>query len=529
VPSEKRLILSLITSFLLAIVGCQQPASPGLPATQSLTIPVFQPLSSYDPLIADTTMSARLSELIFDGLVRLDNTLQVQPHLAASWELSDDRRTWIFHLQKGVRFHDGVELTADDVKFTFDRLKAPSLRTTYSYNLEEIDDIIVKDRYTVQIHLKDVVSSFLSDLIFAILPEHLFVKGTQITKSDFGFHPIGTGPFKVISSSEEGSILQVNKNYFLGRPKLDRLIVKVYSSQKSAWAGLLRGESNFFSHPNPTDFQRLLQVSEFQVYMTLEPYYYLLALNLQAPIFRDRAVRQALNYAINKEAIVEKALMGYGQVAAGTIYPGSWGYDSSVKPYPYDPQKALSLLERAGWQDHDGDHFLDKNGHQFGFAVYSNRGDDLKQRVLLLVQQQLFALGIKMDVRFFDAVDTDFLFHKRFEAHFPEIDASGDPDLNYKFWHSSQIDGGFNVGSYRNPKVDQLLEAGRHAFDQAERKSIYTKFQHELKGDPPGIFLFWADYLVGVNKRIKGVKISPAGPFANIREWYVDEDQHPGS
>jgi peptide/nickel transport system substrate-binding protein len=518
-----------MAGFSLAMVCCQKPVSSELPAAQSLTIPEFQSLSSYDPLIADTTMSARLNELIFDGLIRLDNRLQVQPHLAVSWDISDDRRTWTFHLQKGVRFHDGVELTADDVKFTLERLKSPSLRTIYSYNLREIDDITVRDRYTVQIHLKNVVSSFLGDLTFAILPEHLFVKGTQVSTSDFSLHPIGTGPFKVISSSEKGDVLQANESYFLGRPKLDRLIVKVYSSQESAWAGLLRGESDFFSHPNPIDFQRLLQVPEFQVYTTLEPYYYLLALNLKTPTFHDRAVRQALNYAIDKKAIVKTVLKKYGQVSSGTVYPNSWAYNPHVAPYSYNPQKALTLLKAAGWQDRDGDHFLDKDGLRFEFTIYTNRGDDLKQQVLLLVQQQLFDLGIKMQVKLFDAVDTEFLFHKQFEAHFPEIEAVGDPDLSYKYWHSSQIDGGFNVGSYRNTEVDRLLDEGRHTFDRTKRKAIYDKFQRVLHDDPPGIFLFWTYYLVGVNKQIKGVKISPAGPFANIREWYVDEDQHPGS
>jgi peptide/nickel transport system substrate-binding protein len=523
-PNRTGTVLFLLIGLLLIPSSCRHSQSTAPDTAQSLTIATYQPLSPYNPLASATTLSARLTELVFDGLVRFDDTLAIQPHLAASWELSGDQRTWTFHLRQGVTFHDGVELTGEDVKFTLVQLMKPDMKTAYSYSINEIEDITVQDRHTVQIRLKNPVATFLSDLVVGILPKHL-LDGKEFGDSGFAFHPIGTGPFKVVSGSETGSVLQANEHYFLGPPQLDRLVVKVYPSQESAWAGLTRGESDFFWYLSPSGFQRLRQIPGFQAYSALKPYYYLLAFNLQTPLFRDRAVRQALNYAIDKTAIVNKVLKGQGQVAAGTVYPGSWGYDATLQAYPYDPQKALALLETAGWRRHGGDHFLTKDGHRFEFTVYSNAGDDLKKRVLLLVQQQFFDLGIQMNVALFDAAETGFLFQKRFEAHFPEIDAGRDPDINYKYWHSSQIQAGFNVGSYRNAEVDRLLEAGRYTFDQEERRAIYARFQRELHDDPPGIFLFWTDYLVGVNERFKGVRISPAGPFASILEWHVDGQQ----
>jgi peptide/nickel transport system substrate-binding protein len=128
-------------------------------------------------------------------------------------------------------------------------------------------------------------------------------------------------------------------------------------------------------------------------------------------------------------------------------------------------------------------------------------------------------------VKLFDATDTDFLFKKKFDAHFPEVMARGDPDFSYKHWHSSQIEKGINVSSYRNPIVDRLLEDGRSEFDLERRKAIYYKYQKEMHDDPPGIFLFWTNYLVGVHERFKGVQISPVGPFENIREWYVPKGE----
>jgi peptide/nickel transport system substrate-binding protein len=255
------------------------------------------------------------------------------------------------------------------------------------------------------------------------------------------------------------------------------------------------------------------------------PFYYLVAFNLESRLFKEHNVRQALNYAVNKEEIVAKVLRGEGQVAAGTIYPGSWAYDPNIQPYLYDPKRALTLLKEAGWEDHDGDRLLDKGGQVFEFTVHVNAGDDLKQKTLLLIQQQLLDIGVRMKIALFGANESEFLFKKMFQAHFPEIMARGDPDFSYKYWHSSQIKDGFNVSSYHNEKVDRLLEEGRTEFDQEKRKEIYFKYQEEMLKDPPGIFLFWTNYLVGVQKRFKGVKISPVGPFANIQEWYVPKTE----
>jgi peptide/nickel transport system substrate-binding protein len=471
-------------------------------------------------LLTETTLSARLSEIVFDGLIQLDDQIEAKPHLAETWERSIDGKTWTFHLKKGVKFHDGVELTADDVAFTFGKIKELQKEIPLAFIVQDVDTITVKDKYTLQIVLKKPLASFLQTLFIGILPKHL-LEGQDLTDTPFNKNPIGTGPFKFISWSENEIILQGNPSYFLGRPYLNQIRVRVYPDREAAWAKLMAGEVDFFDSLTPANYEILKQVPTFNFYSVPMPYYYLIAFNLEKRPFRDQKVRQALNYSVNKEEIVAKILKGQGQEAVGTIYPNSWAYDPNVKPYPYNPKKALTLLKEAGWEDHDGDGFMDKDGKVFEFTVLVNSGDDLKQKTLILIQQQLLDIGIKMQVKLFDATDTDFLFKKEFDAHFPEVFAGSDPDFSYKYFHSSQMRGGFNVSSYRNEKVDQFLDEGRTEFDQGRRKAIYFSFQEEMRNDPPGIFLFWTNYLVGVQKRFKGVKISPVGPFANIQEWYV--------
>jgi peptide/nickel transport system substrate-binding protein len=521
----------LILIFIAGAVSCKPTQSPGNKTTGDiLVVPDIEKLALINPLLTSTTLSARLSEILFDDLFEFDDRFEPKPHLAQAWETSADGRVWTFHLRSGVKFHDGVELTAEDVAFTYRKVMELQNQMPFGFIFQDVIAILVPDKYTVQITLKKPLASFLQALFVGILPKHL-LEGQDLDKSPFNQHPVGTGPFKFKSWSETEIILEANPSYFLGRPYLDQIRVKVYPNREAAWAKLMGGEVDFFDFLTPDKYEILRQVPTFRFYSVPMPYYYLVAFNLESRLFRDQKVRQALNYAVNKEEIVAKVLGGQGQVAAGTIYPNSWAYDSNVKPYPYDPKRAVTLLEEAGWEDHDGDRFLDKNGKVFEFTVHVNAGDDLKQKALLLIQQQLLDIGLRMKIQLFDAADTDFLFKKKFDAHFPEIAARGDPDFSYKYWHSSQIKAGFNVSSYQNEKVDRLLEKGRAEFDPEKRKEIYFKYQEEVHNDPPGIFLFWTNYLVGVQKRFKGVKISPVGPFANIQEWYVPkaEQRYPES
>ncbi|MBI3609404.1 MAG: peptide-binding protein [Nitrospirae bacterium] len=507
--------------FFAANISCNHTLPSNEQTTgDALIIPEYQKPAFVNPLLTETTLSARLSEIIFDGLIQVDERFEPKPHLAESWERSKDGRTWTFHLRPGVGFHDGMELTAEDVAFTFGKMQELQNGIPFGFIFQDVDTITVEDKYTVRVKFKNPMASLIQALVVGILPKHL-LGGEDIKKTSFNQHPIGTGPYKLKSWSEKEIILEANNDYFLGRPHLDQIQVRVYPNREAAWAKLMAGEVDFFDLLTPDNYEILKQVPTFHLYSVPMPYYYLVAFNLKQKLFSDLRVRQALNYAINKEEIVAKVLRGQGQVAAETIYPGSWAYSPGVKPYSYDPKRALTLFKEAGWADHDGDHFLDKNGKPFEFTVNVNEGDDLKQKALFFIQQQLLDIGIRMKVMLFDATDTGFLFKKKFDAHFPEIVARGDPDFSYKYWHSSQIKDGFNVSSYRNGKVDRLLEEGRTEFDMEKRKALYFSFQEEILKDPPGIFLFWTNYLVGVHERFKGVQISPVGPFANIREWYV--------
>jgi peptide/nickel transport system substrate-binding protein len=524
---SSKIRLQILIAFALLLIPFLLCSNSNPRETQgdSLIIGDFIEPAFINPILTHSSISAALNRIVFDGLVKLNDKMEPGPHLARSWENSPDGKTWVFHLKRDVKFHNGTKLTAEDVKFTFDKIKDPSTNSPYFSVFENLKAVKVKSRYTVEIDLKNPLPSLPFYLDVGILPKHSLM-GKDLMRAEFNYHPIGTGPFKIESWSKNEIIMRAHENHFGGRPHLNRVIVKFFDDQRVVWAELMKGTIDcvFLTYPKNYDF--IKNIPDFNVYSFLYPYYYILAFNKNNEYFNRRQARQALNYAVDKERIITRVLRGKGRVSSGTIYPQSWAYSKAIRPYPYNPKKALKLLEEAGWKDTNGNHILDKNEREFEFVVLIVREDDVARESVLQVQQQLLDIGIRMKVKplSFPILYQEFLLTKNFDASLLSM-ISDDPDKNYAWWHSSQIDHGFNVFSYKNENVDELLDKGRTTLDSEERKEIYCRFQREIHDDPPGILLFWRDSLIVIHKRFRGVKLSPAGILNHIGEWYVPKEE----
>jgi peptide/nickel transport system substrate-binding protein len=251
--------------------------------------------------------------------------------------------------------------------------------------------------------------------------------------------------------------------------------------------------------------------------------YTYLGYNLQDPKFADRRVRQALNYAINKEEIIEGVLFGLGRVSTGPFPPESWAYNETVKPAPHDPLKAAALLAEAGWSDADGDGWLDRQGEPFAFTVLTNQGNDQRQKAAEIIQRRLKEIGIRMEIRVVEwsAFLSQFIDTRNFEAILLGWALSRDPDL-FDIFHSSKTKPGeFNFVAYRNEEVDRLILEGRRTFDQAQRQAIYRRIHELIYEDQPYTFLYVPDALPIVHARFGNVKASPIGIGYNLIEWNV--------
>jgi len=525
----KKTIILLIISIAVIISPSCQDHKPNKnrerPYGDTIIIgDIFEP-DIINPILAISGVSSDLVEIVFDGLVTRDEDMEIRPNLALSWDISNNGLTWRFYLRKGVKFHDGKELTAQDVKFTYEKIKDPDIKGWFFNNFRIIKDIRVIDRYTIEITLNKPFYPLLNYLDVGILPRHILLKD-DIKKSDFNYHPIGTGPYRLTGWSRKEIILDANKEYFKARPYINRIIIKIIRNQKTAWARLMSGEIDLFYRIYPKDYDIIRNIPSFNVYSFVKPYYYMLAFNLKSKIFNDLRIRQALNHAIDKDLIINEILCKEGIISSGTISHYSWAYNPSIRPYPFNPQKALNLLKQAGWSDTDGDKILDNGRDRFEFDLLLPAGDNLLERTSMFIQQQLIEIGIKMNVKVLPSILFDnYMFKKRFDSVILYLTAHGDPDMNYQFWHSSQIKDGFNVFSYKNNKIDEQLEKGRLEPDKEKRKEIYYCFQEEIFADPPGIFLFWSNFLVGVDKRFRGIKPSTSTPLKNVYKWYVPKEE----
>lgn len=517
------IFLSLIVG--VGFLGCDQaPPLAEKSYGDSLVIVTYHAPTPINPLTSLSGISALLADVVFDGLVRIDEDLDARPSLASSWQSSDNGLRWTFYLRRGVRFHDGVEFTARDVKFTLDEIIHSKSIGLYTGGLADlINSIQVRDRYTVEILLNRPSLSFIYNMGVGILPAYLLQEKGSL--EEFGLHPVGTGPFRFSQWDEYEIVLDANRDYFPGRPYLDKIVTKMYASQELAWARLMRGEGDLLVSIDPSVYDFLKQVKPLQIYPSYNLHYSIVVFNNDREPFHDMKVRRALNYAIDKGYMIQKALKGKGRQAAGPIWPRSWAYNPAVEPYPYDPSKALALLKEAGWRDTDGDHILDRDGKRFSFTLAIIEGDETGRRTVMCLQQQLWEAGILMDVKTVSTAAIDFLFQGKFDAAFMDISAYIYPDFSYNIWHSSQIGRGINIGRYRSSIVDGLLENARRTEDREEARLIYNKFQEEIHDNPPGIFLYWADTLIGVHRRFRGVKFSPISPMGYVHEWYVPKGE----
>jgi peptide/nickel transport system substrate-binding protein len=240
-------------------------------------------------------------------------------------------------------------------------------------------------------------------------------------------------------------------------------------------------------------------------------------------LFKDKRVRQALSYAIDKQEIIDGVLLGLGQVASGPYKPGSWVHNPEVRRYPYDPERARALLAEAGWQDSDGDGIVDQNGRPLTFTIVTNQGNDQRVKAGEIIQRRLAEVGVKVKLRVVEwaAFLKEFINPGNYDATILGWNITPDPD-GYNVWHSSKTNPGeLNFTFFKNAEVDNLLEAGRRTFDQAQRKRLYARFQEILAEEQPYTFLYVPDSLPVVAARFRGIEPAPAGIMHNFTQWYV--------
>ncbi len=491
--------------------------------------------SYLNPILAQDSASSEINGFVFNGLIKYDRNLQgFVGELAESWKVKEGPEPEItFSLRKGVLWHDGKEFTAEDVKFTYDRIMDEKTNTVRRSDYELVKKAEVLDPYTFKVTYRQPFSPGLSTWGMGILPKHL-LENQDINTTPFNRRPIGTGPFRFVEwVTDERITVEANPKYFEGKPYLDRIIYRIIPDPSLTEMELLTRGIDAYS-VWPFEFQRMKEVPFLNVYTQPSLGYTYIGYNLKNPLFQDKRVRQALTYAINREEIVQYVLYGLGVVANGPFPPQFWYSNPHVKPLPYDPAKARRLLAEVGWKaNRDG--ILEKDGKPFRFKLITNSGNETRRDVGVLVQRALKEIGIDVTFEFYEwsVFLKNFINVKAFDACILGWSLSPDPDA-YQIWHSSQIEKGFNFVSYRNPEVDRLWEEGRREYDIEKRKAIYWRINELMAEDQPYTFLFVPLGITALQKKFmlmekdsngkeiyRPIKMEKAGLTYDLIKWYV--------
>lgn len=479
------------------------------------------------PFLATDTASSGVTSLVFNGLTKVDKDLNIVGDIAESWSISRDGSEIIFSLRKNIKWHDGLPLTARDVKWTFEAVLDPKNACPYSSDFMDIKSIDIVDDYTVKFVYSRPYAPALSKLGMSIAPEHL-LKGEDLINTAFKRSPVGCGPYIFKEwKTDQHIILESNMEYFEHRPYITRHVTRVIPDLSVQYLELITGGIDsmgltpyqYFYRTDTKPFK-----SKYNKYKYLSRSYSYIGYNLSDHLFTDKRVRQALSYAIDKNDIITGVLMGLGEPCTGPFFKETPYYNTNAARYEYDKEKAIRLLDEAGWRDTDGDGILDKDGKPFRFKLITNQGNKDREDIATVVQSQWKEIGVLADVQIIAWASflNEFVDKKRFQAVILGWTLPLDPDC-YVVWHSvSAKASGFNFVSYKNEEVDALIEEGRMTFDKERRIEIYRRIHELIADDAPYTFLYFPYMAAAISKRFKGIDPAPAGIGYNFIDWYVE-------
>lgn len=517
-----------------AAPAAEQPAAPAAPAEQPAgpvkggTIVVglqAEPTTLDSQQISDYN-SHRAAYGIYDMLLRFeDEGTNVEPGLAERWEISDDGLEYTLYLRQGVKFHDGTDFNADAVKFNIDRqidVDHPFHNTgqfAYAeFTWGMVDRVEVVDPYTVKFVLKDKFAPFLNHL--AMHPAAM-ASPAAVEKygMDFSINPVGTGPFKFVRWTPGVEVvLEKNPDYWRGEPLLDQIIYRPIIEDQSRLTELESGGVNFMVNVPPDDLARIKGDSQYTVVEQAGMHTWWVAFNHTKEPFNNKLVRQAMNYAINKQAIVDNILKGTGQLAVSPLPPVVWSYTDDIQTYEYNPEKAKELLAEAGYPD----------GFTCDFWLPES-GSGMQQPVVMgtAMQADLKAVGIDCTIQTFEwGSYLEKVIVPPDQAEFDLMEMSwigdnGDPDnFLYILLSGEQFPpNGYNMGFYNNEEVNKLLAEARVTLDKAQRTELYVQAQKLIAEDPPWMVIDHESQIVAMSNKIKNFKLHPTGPFRFDEVW----------
>jgi peptide/nickel transport system substrate-binding protein len=503
-----------VGSWLLGVVGalsggCGAPRPAAPPG--AIILGVRTGPNNLDPRLGSDETSERIGQLVFNSLLDIGDDLRLKPMLAERLD-NPDPLTYVATLRRGVKFHDGRELTAKDVVFTYGQMIGPSFVSPFKGAYRLLESVRALDDYRVVFTLKEPFAAFPGQLAG---PLPIIPAGSA---ADFGEHPIGTGPYRFVRYDvDDQVVLAPFPDYFDGPPKNNGIVIKVLPDDTMRGLELQKGSIDLVVNDLPPDIVHQFEGKNFHIAKSAGLDYSYIGINMLDPVLEDKRVRHAIGYAIDRKAMVEYLRRGLARPATGLIPSQAWAHEPDTFQFTFDPNRARQLLDEAGYRDPDADGPLPR----LHLSLKVSNAEETRL-LATVIQQQLRDVGIDLDVRSYefatmyaDVIKGNFqLYQLQWVGG-----AMVDPDILRRVFYSSQTPpAGFNRGHYNNPEVDHFLDLAGAATSEAERKKYYGEAQKIIAEDAPYISLWNRTNVAVAGRSLTGLHLNAVSDFEALKD-----------
>jgi peptide/nickel transport system substrate-binding protein len=541
VPLQR--FLGLAAAVLAAACASGRDASPAPAVGGTLVVVSPGEPDVLLPPVTTTTTALTVADRIFSRLAEIGPGLDpadeagFRPSLAARWERRDDT-TLVFHLDPRARWHDGRQVTADDVVFSFEVFRDTLVNSPLRPNLNEVSAVEREQNLSVAFRFRRAYPEQLYDATYhlRILPKHLLdtIPGDRLASSSLARAPVGSGAFRFVRWRQGTEIvLEADTAHFLGRPRLDRLVWRIVPDVSAAVSMLIAGDADAIEIiPQRDQIERAAMAPHLRLVPYASPYLAGILFNLRStrgvgphPLFADRSLRRALAMAVDRETVVRSVFGTYGEVPVGAASPAQWIAHEPVRQLPYDTASAARLLDELGWRRTRPGGIRGRDGRPLRFTLLVPTTSRVRQQAATIVQAQLRALGVEMRIE-----PVEFaLFERRttegeFDAAFFSRTLDPSPANLKVFWSRSGI-GANNSGAYASASFDSLVAAAIAAATRQEAAPLWRAALETLNEDAPAIFVYAPRNHAAVHRRFEEVSIRPDDWLNSVAEWRVAPDR----
>ena len=536
----RRVVLASLAALLVVAPASPAPAAGRHPYTEPghLRIGVLRTLDNLNPLLSGQASVTDVAQFLFSGLIRYDRNGNPIPDAARevptqrNGGISTDGKTITYHLRPNVRFADGVPLTADDVVFTFEQIMNPRNNVPYHFPYDEAVSVTAPDPHTVVAKLRAPSAPFVAGFFRcgiqgSILPKHLLAKSPDLNHDAFSSKPVGSGPYAV-QRYDANSVIEMvpNPYWYGGKPGLQRITYRIVPNENTLLIALRTHELDFYWSAPEQQLRELRSIPGIATSAAPFAQFEMLVFNARRPPFSDLRVRRATAKAIDFTALARTVYLDVDLADWGDVFPRSWAYTPQPDPSKYDPNAARALLDQAGWKP-GADGIRVKNGQRLEVEISTVAGVIPRQNAEVLIQQQLRAVGVDLQVRnapanvIFAPYGAGGLFATgKFDLAIYAWTLLPDPDESQTAGPESVPPHGANYSGVADAELGRLQTAARSVYDRGRRKAIYAQVERRLGAVLPYHTIVWRANVDAWNDDLHGFEPAQAvSDFWNVGNW----------